>query len=149
MVKGVAMERTETDVDAFLASLEGERGEAMRVLDARIAREFAGLERVLWEGVFWGGTEQRIIGYGAITQPRPRGADVDWFLVGLAAQQQHVSVYVNAVDDGAYLVKTFAPRLGRVKVGSAAVSITRLDAFDLDAFDEMIRRAREVTPDAR
>jgi len=143
------MERTEVDVDEFLATLEGERGDAMRALDARIAAAFDGLERVLWEGVFWGGTEQRIVGYGAITQPRPRGADVDWFLVGLAAQQQHVSVYVNAVDDGAYLVKTFAPRLGRVKVGSAAVNITRLDALELDAFDEMIRRAREVTPDAR
>ncbi len=143
------MERTGTYVDEFLASLEGERGDAMRALDARIAAAFDGLERVLWEGVFWGGTEQRIVGYGAITQPRPRGADVEWFLVGLAAQQQHVSVYVNAVDDGAYLVQAFAPRLGRVKVGSAAVNITRLDALELDAFDEMIRRAREVTPDAR
>ncbi|WP_353807807.1 hypothetical protein [Agromyces sp. SYSU T00194] len=143
------MERTGTDVDAYLASLEGERGDAMRVLDARIAAELAGLERVLWEGGFWGGTEQRIIGYGAIMQPRPRGADVEWFLVGLAAQQRHVSVYVNAVEDGAYLVQSWADRLGRVKVGSAAVNVTRLDDLDLDALAALVRRAHELTPDAR
>ncbi|WP_353814688.1 hypothetical protein [Agromyces sp. SYSU T00266] len=143
------MERTDRDVDAVLAALEGERADAMRELDRLIAAEFAGLERVLWQGVFWGGTEQSIIGYGAITQPRPRGGSVDWFLVGLADQAKHLSIYVNAAEDGGYLVQRHASELGRVKVGSAAIAVPSLDRLDLDALTRVLRRARELTPDVR
>ena len=66
------MERTDTDVDGFLAAAGGPRGDDLRALDGIIREELAGLERVLWEGVMWGGTEQRIVGYGGISQPRPR-----------------------------------------------------------------------------
>lgn len=143
------MQRTGRDVDAFLAGLDGERADAMRELDRVIAGEFAGLERALWEGDFWGGTAQSIIGYGAIRQPRPRGAWVDWFLIGLADQSKHLSVYVNAAEDGEYLVQRRAGELGRVKVGSAAIAITSLDRLDRDGFVGLLRRARELEPGAR
>ena len=143
------MERTHTDVGDFLAAVEGQQGDDLRALDAIISAEFAGLERVLWEGVMWGGTDQRIVGYGAISQPRPRGASVEWFLVGLAAQQRHLSLYVNAAADGAYLVKAWTDRLGKVKVGSAAVTFTTFADVDEVALRAMLRRARELSPDAR
>jgi hypothetical protein len=142
------MERTGRDVDEFLAALDGDRAEALRELDRLISTELAGLERVLWEGEMWGGTAQSIIGYGAITQPRPRGGSVDWFLVGLADQSKHLSVYVNAAEDGEYLVKRRAGELGRVKVGSAAITIPSLDRLDRDGFVALLRRARELVPDA-
>ncbi|MGR0218302.1 hypothetical protein [Agromyces sp. ZXT2-6] len=143
------MERTGRDVDAFLAELDGERAESMRELDRVISGEFAGLERALWEGEFWGGTRQAIIGYGAISQARPRGGSVEWFLVGLADQSKHLSVYVNAAEDGEYLVKRRAGELGRVKVGSAAITIPSLDRLDRDGFVALLRRARELEPGAR
>jgi hypothetical protein len=143
------MERTDADVDVFLAGVAGERGDDLRELDRIISEEFAGLERVLWEGAMWGGTEQRIVGYGGISQPRPRGASVEWFLVGLADQQRHLSVYVNAAEDGEYLVKRRAGELGAVKVGSAAVTFASLADLDRPAFRAMLRRARELMPDAR
>ncbi len=143
------MKRTDTDVDGFLASVEGRQGDDVRALDRVISEELAGLERALWEGTLWGGTAQRIVGYGGITQPRPRGASVEWFLVGLAAQQKHLSVYVNAAEDGEYLVKRRAGELGKVNVGSAAVTFTSLDALDIDAFRALLRRARELVPGAR
>ena len=143
------MERTDTDVDSFLAGLEGQRGDGMRALDRIIREELAGLERVLWEGPMWGGTEQRIVGYGGVTQPRPRGASVEWFLVGLALQQKHLSVYVNAADGGEYLVKRRAAELGRVKVGSAALTFGSLADLDEAAFRALLRGARELVPDAR
>ena len=142
------MERTDTDVDGFLAEEQGPRGDDLRALDRIISEELAGLERVLWEGPMWGGTEQRIIGYGGITQPRPRGASVEWFLVGLAMQQKHLSVYVNAAEDGEYLVKRHATELGKVKVGSAAVTFASLADVDEQALRSLIRRARELVPDA-
>ena len=143
------MERTGTDVDGFLASVEGARGDDLRALDRVISEELAGLERVLWEGTMWGGTEQRIVGYGGISQPRPRGASVEWFLVGLAEQSRHLSVYVNAAEEGEYIVKRRATELGKVKIGSAAVTFGALDDLDLDAFRALLRRARELVPDAR
>ena len=143
------MQRTDTDVDEFLAAVEGERGDELRALDRIIAEELAGLERVLWEGPMWGGTDQRIVGYGGITQPRPRGASIEWFLVGLAEQQRHLSVYVNAAEDGRYLVQSWADRLGTVKVGSAAITLTALQGLDEPAFRAMLRRARALAPDAR
>jgi len=143
------MQRTDTDVDDFLAGVEGERGEELRALDRIITEEIVGLERVLWEGAMWGGTEQRIVGYGGITQERPRGASIEWFLVGLAAQQRHLSVYVNAAEDGAYLVQSWADRLGSVKVGSAAITLTSFAELDEPAFRAMLRRARALAPDAR
>lgn len=143
------MERTDVDVDDFLAGLEGQRGDDMRALDRIIREELAGLERVLWEGPMWGGTEQRIVGYGGVTQPRPRGASVEWFLVGLALQRKHLSVYVNAADDGEYLVKRRAAELGTVKVGSAALTFGSPADLDEAAFRELLRRARELVPDAR
>ena len=143
------MEHTDTDVDGFLAGIEGPRGDDLRELDRIITGELAGLERVLWEGTMWGGTEQRIVGYGAISQPRPRGASVEWFLVGLAEQQRHLSVYVNAAEEGEYLVKRRAGELGRVRVGSAAVTFDSLADLDETAFRALLRRARELMPDAR
>lgn len=143
------MERTDTDVDDFVAGIEGPRGDDLRALDRILSEELAGLERVLWEGRMWGGTEQRIVGYGGVTQPRPRGASVEWFLVGLALQQKHLSIYVNAAEDGAYLVQRRAGDLGRVKAGSAAITFTSLADVDEQALRSLIRRARELVPDAR
>jgi hypothetical protein len=71
----------------------------------------------------WGSTDQAIVGRGRIIQPRPRGQTARWFLVGVAAQSAYVSVYVNAARDGQYLLRSDADRLGRVKLGPAAITI--------------------------
>ena len=135
------MERTGADVDAFLSGLTDARRDDLVALDTIIRRHLGSRERELWEGVFWGGTEQQIIGYARIEQPRPKGPAVEWFLVGLALQQKHVSLYVNAAVDGAYLTKKYADRLGKAKVGAAAVTITDLASVDLAELQAMIAEA--------
>lgn len=92
----------------------------------------------------WGGTEQRIIGYGRFVQHNRDGSEVDWFIVGLAAQKAHLSLYVNAVEDGQYLVKQWADRLGRVKVGSANVTFKRLADVDVRAVVSLAEHARRL-----
>ena len=132
------MERTGADVDEFLASLDGPHAETMRTLDALISQRLGGRERELWEGVFWGGTEQRIIGYARIEQPRSKGESVEWFLLGLAQQQKHVSLYVNAVADGGYLLAQYQGRLGSLKQGAAALTIPSLEKADLDGLASLV-----------
>ena len=137
------MQPTDTPITEFLESLPDGVREDMTALDAELAPVF-GADRVLWEGPMWGGTEQRIIGYGRMVQ-RQRSGDVEWFVVGLAAQKAHLSLYVNAVEDGQYLVRQWAERLGRVKVGSANVTFKRLADVDLPAVVALAERARDLT----
>ena len=105
-----------------------------------------GRERVLWEGVLWGGTDQRIIGYGGYHSTNRSGKEVDWFVVGLAAQRDHISLYVNAVRDGDYLVKAYADQLGKAKVGSANVTFRTSAGLDLAAVQRMVQEARDLVP---
>jgi hypothetical protein len=113
-------------------------------LDGVIAEEMAGLERVLWEGLLWGGTHQRIIGYGADRYTNRSGNEVDWYLVGLARQKDHITLYVNAADGGTYLIRDYVSRLGKVKIGSAHASFRRFSDVDQGALRELLRRARAV-----
>lgn len=114
-------------------------------LDADIRAAMPGCSRTVWTGRFWGGTDQQILGYGDLLQPRPRGADVEWFVVGLARQARHYSLYVNAVDEGRYLGQLYADRLGTVKVGAASLGFTSRDALDPDALAEMLAHAHRLT----
>ena len=138
------MQATDTPIPEFLASLPDGVREDMTALDAELAPVFGG-ERVLWQGPMWGGTEQRIIGYGRMVQRSRSGDEVDWFVVGLAAQKAHLSLYVNAVDDGQYLVKRWADRLGRVKVGSANATFRRLADVDVAGVVALAERAHDLT----
>jgi len=135
------MERTGADVDEFLASLDGPHAEAVRAIDALIGERLGGRERELWEGVFWGGTEQRITGYARIEQPRPKGESVEWFLLGLAQQQKHVSLYVNAVAEGGYLLAQYQGRLGSLKQGAAALTIPSLEKVNLEGLASLVDEA--------
>jgi hypothetical protein len=138
---------SETTPDEFLATIDEATIRAdMRRLDELLVAQMPGRRRVLYEGTFWGGTEQHIIGYGVLVQPRPRGEDVRWFIVGLARQKASYSLYVNAVADGAYLGRKYADRLGKVKMGSASIGFRSLDDVDLDVLEELATEAHRITP---
>ncbi|MGV8083607.1 MAG: hypothetical protein AB2L09_08265 [Coriobacteriia bacterium] len=98
--------------------------------------------RTLWEGRFWGGSEQTIIGYGDFVSGRP-GKQTDWFMVGLALQKNYISLYVNAVQNGQYVAEQYRSQLGRVKVGKASISFNRLDDINLDGLAAVLRIARD------
>ena len=137
------MERQQVDVDAWLSEQDDP---TLTVLDQILVEGLPGRSRALWTGTFWGGTEQAILGYGDLVQPRPRGEDVHWFAVGLARQSRHHSLYVNAVEDGRYLGQLYAPRLGRVKAGSASLAFGSVDDLDLAVLRELIGHVHRVVP---
>jgi hypothetical protein len=143
------VQRLGTDPDDHLRSFPDDVRDDMVALDAMIVAAMPERRRDVWQGTFWGGTEQTIIGYGDLVQPRPRGLEVEWFIVGLARQRRHLSVYVNAVRDNAYLLGGFADRLGKVKVGAASISFRRLADLDRDGFTELVALSHEVCPPDR
>lgn len=139
------MERSQTSPDEFIASLPDAVRADIAALDQRISKVMKGEERVLWEGRFWGGSEQRIIGYGAFTQTGRSGKEVEWFVAGLAAQKTYITVFVTAVEDGVYLVERYSDRLGKVKVGRSTISFKHLAQVDLKSLLELVARARKLT----
>jgi len=143
------MERRGTDPDQYLQSLPEDVLDEMVGLDALITAAMPGRRRVVWEGTFWGGTQQTIIGYGDLVQERPGGATVEWFVVGLARQKNYFSLYVNATAGGRYLVADYAGKLGKAKVGSANVTFKRLADIDLAAIGKLVSRAHELSPPDR
>lgn len=140
------MEKSTTSPDEYLSGIEDERHESLVAVDRIIRTAMPGRSRTLWEGVFWGGTEQTIIGYGDLVQPRPKGDAVEWFLIGLALQKNHLSLYVNAVDDGKYLGAAYGDRLGNVKLGSASIAFTAASDLDLEVLHELAAHADRISP---
>ncbi len=140
------MQRSEMSPDELLASLTDDVRDDMVALDGALTPAFAGDERVLWEGPFWGGTQQHIIGYGSYHYRGRSGAEGEWFVVGLAAQKEYFSVYVNAADDGVPLTQRYASRLGKVKAARSNLQVKHASDLDLDVLRELAARAREVAP---
>ena len=138
------MQRSEITPDAFIDSLPDDVRPEMVAVDQAVAPVFAADERVLWEGKFWGGTQQHIIGYGSYRYRGRSGSEGEWFVLGLAAQKNYFSLYINAAEDGAYLTERYASRLGKVKAAKANVQFKRASDLDLDVLREMAARAREL-----
>ena len=140
------MERSTSSPDSFIETLPDGVREDIETLDAVIAQVMTGHERVLWEGVFWGGSNQRIIGYGSWRYRGRSGATGEWFIVGLASQKNYLALYVNGAEGGTSLAKLYAPRLGKVKAGSSNLSFKRAADIDVDVLRELVGRARDLTP---
>ena len=140
------MERSTTTPDQHIASLPDGVRKDIATLDAAISAAMSGLERVLWEGTFWGGSSQRIIGYGSYRYKGRSGAEGEWFIVGLAAQKNYLSLYVNGAEGGTTLAKRYGPTLGKVKAGSGNIQFKRAADIDLDALRGLVERARTLAP---
>jgi hypothetical protein len=140
------MQRSNMSPDEHIASLPDGVREDIATLDAVIVSAMPGVDRVVWEGKFWGGTDQRIIGYGTYHYKGRSGAEGEWFIVGLAVQKTYLSLYVTGAADGTSLAKLYAPRLGKAKAGSANLQFKRASDVDLDVFRELVARARELAP---
>ena len=141
-----SMRIVDTSPDAYLASLPDEHRDTLTLIDRTIHRALSGRRRVLWQGVFWGGTHQSIIGYGHIDQTGSSGDTVEWFLVGLARQKRNYTIYVNAAVDNAYLAHSYADRLGKVKFGAASIGLRRLEDIDLVVLTELVTEADHLRP---
>jgi len=137
------MEKVETTPDEYIKSLSDDIRPEFAKLDREISRIMKGETRVLWTGIFWGGSEQNIIGYGDLTYER-KGKKIEWFKIGLALQKNYISLYVNAVENNRYLSQTYADQLGKVKVGASSISFKRLEDVDTPKLFEMLNKAKKI-----
>ena len=138
------MERVESSPDEYIASQAPDIRTVLEELHTLIRAALPDRDCCMWEGVFWGGSEQRIIGYGNYSYLRSDKTQVEWFLVGLTRQKNYFSVYVNAVEGKTYLAELYGPRLGKVKIGKSSISFRNRADIDLAVLREMIEHTEKI-----
>ena len=138
------MEKTDRNVDAFLEELPDDVRADMKLLDEQISTVMEGLPRSLYQGKFWGGSDQEIIGYGVQRYRRSDKQEVEWFLVGLAQQKHYLSLYISAVEDRQYLSEKYGAELGKVKVGKSSIGFKTVSDVDLDKLVKLVEKARQI-----
>ena len=142
------MERVKSSPDDYIANQPPAIRAVLEELHTLISAALPDRECCMWEGVFWGGSEQQIIGYGNYSYLRSDKKLVEWFIVGLTRQKNYFSLYVNAVEGKSYLAERYGTRLGKVKVGKSSISFPSLADINLAVLREMIEHAgRIVTPE--
>ena len=133
------MSDTEEIEDWFAAA--GPRAEELRRVDALVRAAAPGIDRQL---VPAGGGS--MLGYGLMPyRPRSARETTTTPLISLAAQKRHLSLYVSAVVDGAYLAEARADRLGRVSCGKSCIRFTSLDRVDAGQLSALLRDAVAAT----
>lgn len=137
------MQKTKTDPSDYIGSLPDDIRQDMFALDKIISKIMNRESRVLWEGVFWGGSQQNIIGYGDYVYERPKG-NVEWFKIGLAVQKNYISLYINAVEDKQYVVERYGKAIGKVKVGKSSISFKNISDVDLDKLILLVQKSKDL-----
>ena len=135
----MATVKTDTTFEVYLNELDEKDQDTIIRLDQMLTKQFGRDNRNIWEGKFWGGSQQQIIGYGEI--PIKGKTDETCFMVGLARQKAYFSLYVNAVEDKTYLAKKYQGQLGKVKVGSSSISFKQFDDIDLPTLEKVFNIA--------
>lgn len=135
------MKKTDLLFADYLSDLTEEEQLVITSLDKQITEIFSTNHRQLWEGVFWGGTEQTIIGYGNTFYTNRSKQEVEWFTMGLAVQKNHYSLYINAVENNQYLAQSYKSQLGKVKVGSSSIAFKKLEDLNLPILKEIIQKS--------
>ena len=126
----------QNEIEAWFAE-SGPREEELRRVDELVMAAAPGIDRQL---VPVG--SGRMLGYGLMPyKPKPAEEATTWPLIALAAQKRHLSLYVCAVVDGAYLAEARADRLGKVSCGKSCIRFTSLDKVDADELRTLVRDA--------
>ncbi|MBN6887309.1 hypothetical protein ACUXCC_004584 [Cytobacillus horneckiae] len=139
------MERTNIRFDDYLQQIPEQSRATIQTLNQIVVDIFGESERSIWEGTFWGGSEQTIIGYGDIKYKRSDKKQVEWFMVGVALQKNYYSYYINAIDGKQYLVKKYAGQLGKVRIGASSISFKKIEDLNIETMKEIIQIAYAQT----
>jgi Domain of unknown function (DU1801) len=132
---------TESNEIAAWFGAAGPREEELRRVDELVVAAAPGIDRQLVKA-----GSMRMLGYGLMPyKPKSAKEATTWPLIALAAQKRHLSLYVCAVVDGAYLAESRAQELGKVSCGKSCIRFTSLDAVDTGALTAVLRDAVAAT----
>jgi hypothetical protein len=124
--------------DEYIDRLEEPRRSDVRALHELIRREAPQLEPHIASGM---------LAYGRYHyKGKSKGAEGEWFHIGLASQKRYISLYVMAADEGGYLAESYKDRLPKADIGRSCVRIKRLDDVDQEQLRQLIRSGAQWNP---
>ncbi len=85
-----------------------------------------------------------MLGYGSFEYIDKRTKELkSWPVVALANQKNYVSVYVCALEDGAYIAERYKDKLGKVSVGKSCIRLKKLEDVDLEELKKILELAQD------
>jgi uncharacterized protein YdhG (YjbR/CyaY superfamily) len=139
------MEITKTKPNDYISKLPDSQKDSVQKIDKLITKIAPKIKRVMWEGKFWGGSEQKIIGYGTLTYIGSNKKEVEWFIVGLAAQKNYITIFVSAVEDKEYVVEKYKDEIGKAKIGKSTISFKNIEDLNLDTIQKIVKKAFKIS----
>lgn len=139
------MEITKLDPTKYIESLEPSLLSDIKELDKEIRKIVGKARRVMWEGKFWGGSEQKIIGYGKIVYVGSNKKEVEWFVIGLAQQKNYITVFVNVANGREYIAEKYKKELKGAKIGKSSISFKKLSDINRSPLIKVIKEAWQIS----
>lgn len=131
------MEKVAMTIEEYLEILDAKHRPTLEELIKMVQQVAPTIDYAVWQGAFWGGSQQTILGFGDMDYETKSGEKGKWFKLGLSRQKNYYSLYISAVKDGQYLLKNYKDKLGKAKVGASNVSFTKLENLDLGNLKEL------------
>jgi len=131
------MEVTAKTIEEFFTSAD-EREPDLRQLDEIIQQTLPAIDRQLVKGMNYG-----LLGYGMCHFKYASGKEGDWPVIAIAAQKNHISLYICAVRDGQYLPEIYDKKLGKVNNGKSCIRFKKFDDLNLTEVKNILRDAME------
>lgn len=80
-------------------------------------------------------------GYGSFKYKNHKKEILNWPVIALASQKNYISLYVCAVDKGAYVAEKHKKELGKVSVGRSCIRFKKISDLNLKTLEKVLRLA--------
>ena len=116
----------------YLAQLEEPRKTEIAALDALVRKLAPKLEPYIYIG---------ILGYGRYHYKYASGREGEGCRIGIASNQNYISLYVSACDGDGYVAERYRQALPKANIGKGCVRFKRLGDLEQDALKRLIKEA--------
>ena len=136
MVATAKFQRTDADVEEFLAAISNEQRRA----DARALVELmAGITGE--PPAVWGGN---IVGFGERRYRYASGREGETCKLSIASNASYISLYCLAADADGYVAERYVDRLPKASVGKSCVRFKKLADLDESALVTLIKETAKM-----
>jgi hypothetical protein len=120
----------------YIARLDEPRRTDVASLDALIRKTAPKLEPFIHSG---------ILAYGRWHYKYASGREGDWFRIGIASNENYISLYVSACTDKGYIAEGFKKALPKESIGKACMRFKRLSDLAALALKKLIREGAKLS----
>jgi uncharacterized protein DUF1801 len=114
----------------YISKLDEPRRTEVAALDALIRKTVPKLQPFIHSGM---------LAYGPWHYKYASGREGDWFRIGVASNENAISLYICAGDDAGYIAERYKEALPKADIGRSCVRFKRLHDLDQAALKRLIR----------